>query len=716
MGKTYSNQEILELLGDKLKSQWHPTKNLPTTLKTLTRLAKPVWWIGPCGHEWDTPISERIRGSNCVFCAKKRILLGFNDFESQNKEVSKTWHPTKNGTLNPNQIFAKSSSFKVWWLCAKGHPFAMKPLHRAYGHGCPKCASFKGIHSSESPIAGETDLATTHPNLILLQWHPTLNLPLSPDGVTAETSRLAWWYCPKRHVIRAPIRRITKTPDSCVYCTNKAILVGFNDLQSANPTLAAQWHPAKNGNLLPSQICVGNTGNKAISWLCDKGHDWTGSVSARSNSKHGCPYCAGNRIWVGYNDLATLNPILASEWHPTKNNLLTPKEYAGTSGKSVWWLGKCGHEWKAQISNRKNGAGCNTCRFIEGARKKRTPNLGKDLASVFPLLATEWHPTKNDLLPSEINPGSKKSIWWQCPKGHEWKTQVTSRAGKDKTNCPVCARHIYVSRPEQQLYDFIVSLGLPAEQSNRKVLGSKFEIDIWIPSLRIGIEFNGVHWHAERPNASNDKHYTKWLKAKESDVELIQIWEDDWTSRKDLVRTLLAYKLGRVEEFKMTATSGISLGCLSSDVQRVVKLPEVAARTLMDDHHLNGFVFGSLYLGLQDELGVISAGLVLANLPDGGLRVVRFAGVLKEELKAMLDYVIETIKPEYLLVNLDNSFNSSSFFVDYGFTLASVIDPNFMYVVKGIRVDRGVGKLDTLPPVKRIWDAGQSSYSFVVER
>ncbi|MBP5406465.1 zinc-ribbon domain-containing protein [bacterium] len=69
----------------------------------------------------------------------------------------------------------------------------------------------------------------------------------------------------------------------------------------------------------------------------------------------------GSKLIQGINDLATVNPELAKEWHPTKNGDLLPSIVAAGSGKKVWWLGKCGHEWQAVVVNRNKGIGCPIC-------------------------------------------------------------------------------------------------------------------------------------------------------------------------------------------------------------------------------------------------------------------------------------------------------------------------------------------------------------------
>ena len=112
-------------------------------------------------------------------------------------------------------------------------------------------------------------------------------------------------------------------------------------LAKSNLELVKEWHPTKNGSLLPAD--VSQKSGKTVWWICEKGHEWQAKVCTRTNG-HGCPYCSGNKVLNGYNDLATASPQLAKEWHPTKNMDLNPSEVSPNSNKKVWWLGSCGHE------------------------------------------------------------------------------------------------------------------------------------------------------------------------------------------------------------------------------------------------------------------------------------------------------------------------------------------------------------------------------------
>ena len=85
----------------------------------------------------------------------------------------------------------------------------------------------------------------------------------------------------------------------------------------------------------------------------------------------GCPVCSNHKVLAGYNDLETLYPLLAKEWHPTKNGDLKPSMVVPGSGKKVWWQCVDGHEWQAVIRKRAIlGQGCPIC-YKLSCKKKR---------------------------------------------------------------------------------------------------------------------------------------------------------------------------------------------------------------------------------------------------------------------------------------------------------------------------------------------------------
>lgn len=201
--------------------------------------------------------------------------------------------------------------------------------------------------------------------------------------------------------------------------------------RTENHALLAQWDALRNGTLSPQHITYGS--KQKVWWRCSRGHFWQTAVYIRTTGGAGCPYCAGKLPWPGESDLATREPQLASEWHPTRNGTLTPDQVLPGSHRMVWWRCGKGHEWKSQINSRVAGCGCPYC-----AARQIIPGE-TDLLSTDPLLAAQWHSEKNaPLTPKDVSMGTSKRVWWRCEKGHEWKASVRS-SSRGGCGCPVCA-------------------------------------------------------------------------------------------------------------------------------------------------------------------------------------------------------------------------------------------------------------------------------------
>lgn len=108
----------------EIAKEWHPTKNGTLTVDSIKAgTNKKVWWICPLGHEYEASPSARTdlkKHTGCPICAGKRVLTGFNDFQTKYPEIAAQWHPSLNGDLKPTDVAPKSDK-KVWWICSRGH-------------------------------------------------------------------------------------------------------------------------------------------------------------------------------------------------------------------------------------------------------------------------------------------------------------------------------------------------------------------------------------------------------------------------------------------------------------------------------------------------------------------------------------------------------------------------------------------------------------------
>ena len=266
-----------------------------------------------------------------------------------NPEIANEWNYIRNGNLKP-EFFASNSGKKVWWKCSKGHEWQATIQSRNKGCGCPFCAGKKAIK-------GENDLKTVNPELAS-EWNYEKNNGLTPFDVLPNSEKKVWWKCQKGHEWQSMIGNRNKG-QRCPYCSGRRVLKGFNDLQTVHPSLAIEWNYEKNSGIKPTDVTAGS--NKKVWWRCEKGHEWQAKVCDRFRGT-GCPYCAGNKVLKGFNDLQTVNPTLSLEWNYDKNGELTPEDITANNNKKVWWKCQKGHEWQATIYNRNKGTGCPVCR------------------------------------------------------------------------------------------------------------------------------------------------------------------------------------------------------------------------------------------------------------------------------------------------------------------------------------------------------------------
>lgn len=318
---------------------------------------------------------------------------------------------------------------------------------------------------------------------LMAEWDWDLNTDIMPDTLGQMSHKKVWWKCRQGHLWENAISKRSQG-QGCPFCSGRYPVVGLTDLATTHPKLLAEWHPRN--TIAPQQLTAGS--GKKVWWKCANGHEWEAIVVNRTSKNRGCPYCSGRSVIAGETDLVSVNPELATEWHPTKNGDLLPSLVSPGSHKKVWWQCTMGHEWETQIKSRTSGNGCPVC-----ANQQILVGYN-DLLSKDPELAKEWHPSKNGTLtPTQILAGTDKKVWWQCEKGHEWYASVVSRH-RTRCGCPVCSGESQTSFPEQAIIFYLQKLTKACNRT--KVFGK--EIDIYLPELKIGIEYNGAYFHKDK--------------------------------------------------------------------------------------------------------------------------------------------------------------------------------------------------------------------------
>ncbi|MBD9162402.1 MAG: hypothetical protein EGP80_00215 [Blautia wexlerae] len=298
----------------------------------------------------------------------------------------------------------------------------------------------------------------------------------------------------------------------------------------------------------PDMVSYGS--NKLFWWKGKCRHEWQASPHRRTGKKKvGCPYCSGNKVMPGVNDLASRFPEIATEWSD-RNLPLTPDRVTPFSNQKVWWQDKCGHEWFALISSRTEGHGCPYCKDhkllagfndlqtlhpaiarewsernfplrpdmipetkagmfwwkcsdcggeyeawiqsrIDGSKcpycagRKVQPGIN-DLSTTDPRIAAEWcYELNKDITPDRVHRSSKQYFWWHCPRGHKWKAKVAERTIEQRY-CTKCGQEFLKFLPKLLFIYYLQPRKISVMRNTSEFFG--LALDIFIPELKLAID------------------------------------------------------------------------------------------------------------------------------------------------------------------------------------------------------------------------------------
>lgn len=344
------------LLRDNLElmKQWDYEKNKDLNLDKLTLgSGKIAWWKCEKGHSYDATIKSKTIGNlKCPICSNRRILKGYNDLATTNPELLSEWDYEKN-SISPDEITAGAEKM-IWWICTKGHSYQSLVYNRKKGAGCPYC-------DGKKVLVGYNDLATTNPE-ITKEWDYEKNGDLKPTDITAGSHKKVHWKCQYGHewIVSAKERNMGQ---NCPYCSNKRVLVGYNDLytyciNNHLEDVITEFDTDKN-KFTMKDVTVGS--DRDTWWKCSNGHSYKSSPSRRVMRGAGCGICSHNILVKGINDLATTHPEIAKEWDYEKNQEKPDEVMAGSNIKKYWFICPKGHSYKTTVLGRKRGTDCPQC-------------------------------------------------------------------------------------------------------------------------------------------------------------------------------------------------------------------------------------------------------------------------------------------------------------------------------------------------------------------
>ncbi len=290
----------------------------------------------------------------------------------------------------------------------------------------------------------------------------------------------------------------------------------------------------------------------------------------------------------------------------------------------------------------------------------------------------------------DFNRGDKTKLVFSCKECNKNFEMLTNQFfWRSNNNRKVCTNCYPISETpsmiEKEVFDFIKNNYSEEIIANDKVKIKPYEIDIYLPSLKIGIEFNGVFWHSEKFKNRN-YHLIKLNKAIESNIKLLTIWEDDWNIKREICESFILNKLNRSKK----------LWARKCKIQ-LVDYNE--SREFLDNNHLQGDCKSSVRIGLYFNNKLVSLmTFSKPRLPLGGVRnkdtweLTRFCNKLNIVVvggaSKLLKHFIKLKCPIEIHSYSDNMISDGNLYSKIGFEYSHTSKPGYWYVINGIRQHR----------------------------
>ena len=405
----------------EIAKRWHPILNKLKASEITAHSNKKVYWTCEKDkrHYFLTRVDHMVEAKlACPVCVNQSIIIGVNDLATTHPKLINDWDFEKNDELglDPKKL-TYGSNKKVWWKCEKGHSWKAAISSRAgqQGCGCPECAKELRVSFAEDAIGyylskcfnvekskhfnwlGRRELDIYLPDFSLgieydgAEWHKVITRDREKDLLCYDNKvkliRIREPKCP-RYETSAKLLFLSKKNSlnqiigdifiyikehfRCERNTSINIERDYDEILKLHisqekekcirdSVLIKEWDYDKNSPLIPSMFKP--SAHKKVWWKCALGHSWKAAIYSRTGKeKCGCPYCTGQKVVSGWNDLQTLYPQIADEWDYEQNENIFPNKVRPQSNKKYGWIcSQCSFHWFASVAHRVNGRGCPRC-------------------------------------------------------------------------------------------------------------------------------------------------------------------------------------------------------------------------------------------------------------------------------------------------------------------------------------------------------------------
>ena len=321
--------------------------------------------------------------------------------------------------------------------------------------------------------------------------------------------------------------------------------------------------------------------------------------------------------------------------------------------------------FKQTIKSHLRGKGCPQCGVVFSSNCNR---LGTDR---FIEKANKIHNNKYDYsLVNYVNALTKIEII--CPNhGRFMQIPNNHLRGHGCMLCPTV-----ISRGHQEVIDYLSNLSGEMVVNDRTII-NPYELDIYLPKKKIAIEYHGLFYHSynsqETINERN-KHSAKYDMCEDKDIQLIQIFENEWFDRNNIVKSTLKHKIGMTD---------ISIGARECEIVD----PFDGYNKFMDNNHMQGHRCASVKIGLKHGDDVVSC-MTFAKHNKYQWEVIRFANKLNHNIMGgaskIFRYFIASYEPDLILTFADRRYSNGNLYRRLGFKYHSKTNPNYFYIKHGM--------------------------------
>jgi len=377
----------------------------------------------------------------------------------------------------------------------------------------------------------------------------------------------------------------------------------------------------------------------------------------------GCIYCGGKNKRTTKEFIENAKKIHGGKYDYSK------VEYKGHNEKVCIICPIHGEFWQTP-NNHLQGKGCQKC-ARENANKYRIISINE-----FVTRANAIHSRRYKYIAKEIK-NEKEKIDIICPIHGKFSQEINSHL--QGHGCPKCS--IGVSLQEQEIIEFLKKNNIIFEERKRNLIpNSHKEIDIFIPNKNIGIEYNGLRWHSDEFKKDINYHKNKTDECEKIGIRLIQIFEDEWILKKDIVKSKILHILGLQNNLpKIMARKCIIKEITKND-----------AKEFLNKNHIQGYSRSTINIGAYFKEKLIGVASFVKNGKDYLLNRLstdinyNCQGVCSK----MVSYFEKTIDYSNLITFADRRWVGKDNVYDIlGFKIDGFVNQSYTYR-KGNKIER----------------------------